>query len=117
MAVQQASRTNQLAELRSNRWQPHRFRAESPRMKPTRNMTSVRHSAPRRSTGLRILRGSLVAGAIGISPLLLYMLLGPADGNPIGLGLLAMLAVPVALIGGLIGLVTLAVERIQRAGR
>ena len=66
---------------------------------------------------MRILRGSLTAGAVGIAPLLLYTLLGPADGNPVGLGLLAMLAVPVALIGGLIGVVTLAVERIQRSGR
>jgi hypothetical protein len=65
---------------------------------------------------MRILRGSLVAGAIGISPLLLYILLGPRNGNPVGLGLLAMLAVPVALIGGLIGVVTLAIERIRRPG-
>lgn len=35
----------------------------------------------------------------GAGPLLLYILFGPADGNPIGLGLLAMVAVPV---GGLL---------------
>lgn len=85
-------------------------------MKPSRRATAVKQPVPTRSRGLRILRGSLLAGAIGIAPLLLYALLGPADGNPIGLGLLAMLAVPVALIGGLIGIVTLVVEKMRPPG-
>ena len=66
---------------------------------------------------MRILKGSLVTGAVGISPLLLYILLGPANGNPIGLGLLAMLAVPIALMGGLIGAIMLAIEHFRRTGR
>ncbi len=66
------------------------------------------------SRGLKIFLTSLAAGAIGVGPLLLYALLGPKDGNPIGLGLLAMLAVPVAAIGSLIGLVTMAVEYFLR---
>jgi hypothetical protein len=67
-----------------------------------------------RSRGLKIFLTSLAAGAVGIAPLLLYVLLGPKNGNPIGLGLLAMLAVPVAAIGSLIGLVTMAVEYFLR---
>lgn len=66
------------------------------------------------SRGLKIFLTSLAAGAVGIAPLLLYVLLGPKNGNPIGLGLLAMLAVPVAAIGSLIGLVTMAVEYFLR---
>ena len=77
-------------------------------------MKPIRKASPqpeeKRSRGLKILLTSLAAGAIGIAPLLLYALLGPKNGNPVGLGLLAMLAVPVAAIGSLIGLVTMAVE-------
>lgn len=49
---------------------------------------------------LKIFAGSLLFGLLGVTPLLLYIVFGPADGNPIGLGLLAMLAVLVAQ-GGL----------------
>ncbi len=83
-------------------------------MRPSRNVNANPQTADKRSRGLKILLGSLTAGAIGIAPLLLYALLGPKDGNPIGLGLLAMLAVPVAAIGSLIGLVTMAVEYFLR---
>ena len=79
-------------------------------MNPARNVNRAQQPAAKRGVGLRILKTSLIAGAIGVAPLLLYILLGPKDGNPIGLGLLAMLAVPVAVIGGVIGVVTIAVE-------
>ncbi len=52
---------------------------------------------PRR--GLRLLRWALLTALVTIGPLLLYIAFGPADGNPIGLGLLAMAGVPAA--GGL----------------
>ncbi len=86
-------------------------------MQTIRKRSGNPRPADPRSRGLKILLTSLAAGAIGIAPLLLYALLGPKDGNPIGLGLLAMLAVPVAAIGSLIGLVTMAVEYFLRTRR
>jgi hypothetical protein len=79
-------------------------------MKAIRKASGNSQPADQRSRGLKILLMSLAAGAIGITPLVLYIMLGPKDGNPIGLGLLAMLAIPVAAIGSLVGLVTMAVE-------
>lgn len=67
-----------------------------------------------RWSGRRILIGSLIFGAVGVSPLLLYVIFGPADGNPIGLGLLAMASIPLATFGVLIGLVKTAVEFFRR---
>lgn len=67
--------------------------------------------------GLRILRRSLAIGALGIAPLLVYMLLGPKDGNPIGLGLLAVLAAAVSGIGILIGAGIAVVEFFNRPKR
>jgi hypothetical protein len=67
-----------------------------------------------RSRGVRILRISLLIGAAGVAPLLLYILLGPANGNPIGLGLLAVVAVPASIVGMAIGALTLVVERFAR---
>ena len=56
-------------------------------------------------------------GALGVAPLLVYILLGPSDGNPIGLGLLAVLAVAVSGIGMLIGAVIAAMEFFSRPKR
>lgn len=67
--------------------------------------------------GLRILLRSLLIGALGVAPLLVYILLGPKDGNPIGLGLLAALAVAVSGIGMLIGAVIAAMEFFSRPKR
>lgn len=63
----------------------------------------------------------LIAGiavlALGAGPLLLYIVFGPADGNPIGLGLLAMVAVPVGGILAGFGLLRMAVDYlVRRAG-
>ncbi len=84
------------------------MRADSPEMNRARNVTHT--PSAKRGLGVKILLTSLAVGAIGLAPLLLYILLGPKDGNPVGLGLLAMLAVLVAGIGVLIGAVTAAVE-------
>lgn len=71
----------------------------------------------RRFSGPKIVAASLVLGAAGLAPLLLYVAFGPADGNPIGLGLLAALAMPVALVGVFVGVVkTLAQFFERRAG-
>ena len=46
----------------------------------------------------------LMVMAVSVAPLLLYIIFGPADGNPIGLGLLMFLGVPTGLILTVIGL-------------
>jgi hypothetical protein len=70
----------------------------------------------RRMSGSRIMVWSLVVGLGGVLPLLLYMALGPADGNPIGLGLLAMVAVPVGGVGVVVGLIAMLVQKFDRRG-
>lgn len=80
-------------------------------------MNGLEESWIRRSSGLKILLGSLAVGAVGVGPLLLYIAFGPADGNPIGLGLLAVVAAPTCAIGAGIGLIVMLVERFPRAGR
>ncbi|MDX5374404.1 MAG: hypothetical protein LPK43_01255 [Gammaproteobacteria bacterium] len=54
--------------------------------------------------GLKVLVTSLVLGMLSWMPLLLYILVGPADGNPIGLGLLAMAGTLLAVLGMGVGL-------------
>lgn len=76
-------------------------------------MTDLEASLLRRWTGLRIVAVSLGLGLGGVLPLLAYVALGPADGNPIGLGLLAVVSVPIATIGVLVGLVVLVVELLR----
>ncbi|MBS0308232.1 MAG: hypothetical protein JSS58_04595 [Proteobacteria bacterium] len=74
-------------------------------------MIETEETLLRRLSGLTILLWSLVLGAAGIVPLLLYIAFGPSDGNPIGLGLLAAFAVPVGAIGACTGLVKMLIER------
>ncbi|HEU4590816.1 MAG TPA: hypothetical protein VFS13_07900 [Steroidobacteraceae bacterium] len=83
-------------------------------MTAVRNVNPIKRPVPGRSRGMKILLTSLLLGAAGVAPLLLYILLGPADGNPIGLGLLAVVAVPASIIGMAIGCITLVVERFAR---
>ncbi len=66
-----------------------------------------------RWSGLKIMRMSLALGLAAISPLLLYILLGPKDGNPIGLGLLAIAGIPFAAVGFLTGFAKFCVERVR----
>jgi len=47
----------------------------------------------------------LIVIAASLAPLLLYVIFGPADGNPIGLGLLMFFGVPTGLILVVLGLV------------
>lgn len=53
----------------------------------------------------KCLKRAAVVAAVGCLPLLLYILLGPRDGNPIGLGLLAALALIAAVLIVATGLV------------
>lgn len=55
------------------------------------------HRAAFRKALWMLLAGVGIAG-LGYLPLQLYIWFGPADGNPIGLGLLMIVAVPVGLI-------------------
>ena len=83
-------------------------------MTPPRNVNRIKQPVTGRSRGMKILRASLLLGAAGIAPLMLYILLGPKDGNPIGLGLLAVVAAPASIVGVAVGLITLVVERFAR---
>ncbi len=74
-------------------------------------------TAARRRPAARAARLLWLAGLVallGIGPLLLYIAVGPADGNPIGLGLLAMLAVPASGGLALAALIAAVVERARR---
>ena len=64
--------------------------------------------------GSRMLLVGVAVLLIGVGPLLLYILFGPADGNPIGLGLLAMVAVPVGLGLAGFGLLRMLIEFLVR---
>lgn len=65
--------------------------------------------AARRSANRFLVAGVVMAG-IGYLPLQLYILFGPRDGNPIGLGLLAALAMLAGLAVSAAGLVKLAIH-------
>jgi len=69
----------------------------------------------RRFSGRQIVRWSVVLGVVGVGPLLLYIAFGPADGNPIGLGLLAVATVPVAVVIAGVGLIKMLVEHFTRS--
>lgn len=77
-------------------------------------MSHVEEGLLRRFSGARILGGSAVLGTAGVLPLLLYVWLGPADGNPVGLGLLAVASAPLAACGMLLGAVKLLAARFRR---
>jgi hypothetical protein len=65
--------------------------------------------------GRKLVKRGLICFLVGYLPLQLYILLGPADGNPIGLGLLFVVAAPagaiMALIGAIQWVVSAAMER------
>jgi hypothetical protein len=77
-------------------------------------MIDVEASLLRRWKGLRTVAVSLGLGLIGVLPLLVYVAFGPKDGNPIGLGLLAVVAVLIATIGVVVGLIWFVVEVFRR---
>lgn len=77
-------------------------------------MSRIEEALLRRWSGLRIVLYSLAAGIAGVAPLLLYIAVGPKDGNPIGLGLLAVATVPFAGVGVFVGLIKMLVEFLRR---
>lgn len=73
-------------------------------------MSRIEEAILRRWSGLRLMAMSAALGAAGVLPLLLYVAFGPKDGNPIGLGLLAVAAVPVAGVGMAAGAISALVQ-------
>ena len=67
-----------------------------------------------RPLGWRILIASFGLGVAGVTPLLLYALFGPPHGNPIGLGLLAVAAVPISVVGMTLGAIVIAAQYLFR---
>jgi hypothetical protein len=49
--------------------------------------------------------GASVAG-LSLAPLVLYVIFGPKDGNPIGLGLLMFFGVPIGVLLFVVGFIT-----------
>ena len=73
-------------------------------------MSHLEERLLRRLGGLRLLKWSLILGLAGSAPLLLYIVFGPSDGNPIGLGLLAVAAVVIGGFGAALGLIVSIVQ-------
>lgn len=73
-------------------------------------MSRIEEALLRRFSGIRIVIGSFCLGLLGYLPLQLYIWFGPTDGNPIGLGLLAFVAVPFAAVGVMVGTIKVLVE-------
>lgn len=80
-------------------------------------MTELAQMLLRRWKGLRIIAISLGIGLAGTLPLLAYIAFGPRDGNPIGLGLLAVLAFAIATIGVLAGMLSVFSQVLARVSR
>lgn len=61
-------------------------------------MAGFEHGLIRRFTAAAFAKAGCLLLAIGTLPILLYSWLGPADGNPIGLGLLMVVLAPVGFL-------------------
>lgn len=72
-------------------------------------MSEFERSRPAMS-GFTILIAGIAIAVLGAAPILLYPLVGPADGNPIGLGLLMIVAVPAGGILAVLGLIKMIIE-------
>lgn len=57
--------------------------------------------------GIKVIALSLLLVFVSAAPIMLYILLGPADGNPIGLGLLFAVGALVAHVGFVVGILLL----------
>ena len=68
----------------------------------------------RRFSGLKILIWSLAFVIAGVAPIYLYMAFSPKDGNPSGLGLSAVFAVPVGGVGAAVGVILMLVQYCTR---
>jgi hypothetical protein len=76
-------------------------------------MSRIEEAILKRYSGRRIAMASLMLGIAGFLPLQIYTWFGPADGNPIGLGLLAWATFPFAAGGFLVGAIKMLVEHFR----
>jgi hypothetical protein len=72
-------------------------------------MIDLEERLPTRWSARKFLVAGIIIAAMGYLPLQLYIIFGPRDGNPIGLGLLFITVTPVGLGVVAIGLVKLIV--------
>jgi hypothetical protein len=79
-------------------------------MQTNRPALTMQPTQPPLRRGLRALMIAIAVAVATIGPLAAYVAFGPADGNPIGLGLLAAVGVPVSGVLLLVALVQLAVD-------
>lgn len=77
-------------------------------------MSHIETAPPGRLPNLTMAVWSAVLRLGGILPLLLYRGFGAADGNPIGLGLLSVVAVPVAGVDLAIALIKILAQHFVR---
>ncbi len=69
------------------------------------------------NVGARITLASMALGVLCSLPILLYIRFGPADGNPIGLGLISVAGNALAAVGIAIGVVWMAIDVVRRSVR
>jgi hypothetical protein len=77
-------------------------------------MPDFEHKLVQRWSPMAFIKAGALVMLLGAAPLLLYALLGPADGNPIGLGLLMVVAVPIGFLLLGIGLLRLLIAWLQK---
>ncbi len=77
-------------------------------------MPDFEHKLVQRWTGATFIKAGLLVMLAGAAPLLLYTVVGPADGNPIGLGILMVVAVPIGFLLLGIGALRLLIAWLQR---
>lgn len=61
-------------------------------------MPDFEHKLLKRWTWTVFVKTGLLLMAAGVLPIALYSLFGPADGNPVGLGLLMVVLVPIGFL-------------------
>jgi len=77
-------------------------------------MPDFQHKLLQRWAPMTFIKAGALVMLLGAAPLLLYTLLGPADGNPIGLGILMVVAVPIGFLLLGIGLLHLLIAWLQK---
>jgi hypothetical protein len=82
-----------------------------------KDMSRIEEAMLRRLSGVQITLWSIGLGLLRYLPLRLYIWFGPEDGNPIGLGLLAVAVLPFAGVGVVVGLIKTAVEYFRDGSR
>jgi hypothetical protein len=77
-------------------------------------MVDFEHRLVKRWSGGAFIKAGLATMAVGFLPIGLYTLVGPADGNPIGLGLLMVVLVPAGFLLAGIGVMRLLIAWLMR---